>query len=172
MVGHERFSGLVAGQALAQLLQAVRLYVNYFQPSFKLRARVREGAKMKKSYHPPVTPCDRLLAHLEVAATAKEIMRAQQERLDPVALLQRIRQEQAALAALSTGEPSAGPDRESLNQFLAGLPELWRQGEVRATHRKASAKPRNWRTREDPFQGVWADLLLWLQKEPDHTANV
>ena len=52
MVGHERFSGIVAGQALAQLLQAVRLYVNYFQPSFKLRERVREGSKVKKSYYP------------------------------------------------------------------------------------------------------------------------
>lgn len=172
MIGHERFTGLVAGQALAQLLQVVRLYVNYFQPSFKLRERVREGAKMKKSYHPPVTPCDRLLAHLEVESSIKERLRTQQERLDPVALLQRIRQGQAALAALSTGDPSAGPDRESLNQFLAALPELWRQGEVRATHRKESAKPRNWRTREDPFQGVWADLLLWLQKDPDHTAKV
>jgi hypothetical protein len=47
MVGHERLSGMVAGQALAQLLQAVRLYVNYFQPSFKLRQRVREGSKVK-----------------------------------------------------------------------------------------------------------------------------
>jgi hypothetical protein len=29
MVGHERFSGIVAGQALAQLLEAVRLYGSY-----------------------------------------------------------------------------------------------------------------------------------------------
>ena len=63
MVGRERFSGIVAGQALAQWLGAVRLYVNYFQPSFKLRERIREGVKIKKLYHPPATPCDRLLAH-------------------------------------------------------------------------------------------------------------
>lgn len=172
MVGHERFAGLVAGQALAQLLQAVRLYVNFFQPSFKLRERVREGAKVKKAYHPPVTPCERLLAHKEVEEKTKDSLRMQQERLDPVALLQRIRQGQAALAALSSGKSSDGPDREDLNQFLAGLPELWRVGEVRATHRKESAKPRDWRTREDPFKNVWADLLIWLQKEPDHTAKV
>jgi hypothetical protein len=172
MVGHERFSGIVAGQALAQLLQAVRLYVNYFQPSFKLRERVREGSKVKKSYYPPATPCERLLAHQEVDEKIKERLRTQQERLDPVALLQRIRQGQTALAALSTGEPSDGPDRENLNQFLAGLPELWRMGEVRPTHRKAAPKARHWRTREDPFKNVWADILLWLQHEPDHTAKV
>jgi hypothetical protein len=172
MVGHERFSGLVAGQALAQLLQVVRLYVNYFQPSFKLRERVREGSKVKKSYHPPAVPCERLLAHPAVEETTKEKLRIEQERLDPMALLQRIRQGQAALAALSTGEASEGPDRENLNQFLAGLPALWQSGEVRPTHRKATPKAHYWRTREDPFKNVWADILSWLQKEPDHTAIV
>ena len=171
MVGHERLSGIVAGQALAQLLQVVRLYVNFFQPSFKLRERVREGAKVKRSYFPPATPCERLLAHKDVAEKTKEALRAQREQLDPVELLHRIRQGQTALADLSTGEPSAGPERENLNQFLASLPELWRLGEARPTHRKQAPKAHYWRTREDPFKEVWGDILLWLQKEPDTTAK-
>jgi len=171
MVGHERFSGIVAGQVLAQLLQAVRLYVNYFQPSFKLRERVREGSKIKKLYHPPATPCDQLLGHKDVDEKTKDYLRAQRDRLDPVELLHRIRQGQTALAALSTGVPSDGPDRESLNQFLAGLPQLWRMGEARPTHRKEAPKAHYWRTREDPFKNVWADILSWLQKEPDSTAK-
>jgi len=67
IVGHERFSGIVAGQAMAQLYQAVRLYVNYFQPSFKLRERTREGSKVIKKYYPPATPCDRILANKDVS---------------------------------------------------------------------------------------------------------
>ena len=172
MVGHERFSGIVAGQALAQLLGAVRLYVNYFQPSFKLRERSREGAKVKRLYHPPATPCDRLLAHEAVDDAVKRTLRRQRDQLDPVELLHRIRQGQSALAALSTGEPSDGPDRKSLDQFLAGLPQLWRLGEARPTHRKEEPKARYWRTREDPFKEVWTDILLWLQKEPDSIAKV
>ena len=35
-VGHERHSGSVAGKTMAHLYGAVRQYVNYFQPSFKL----------------------------------------------------------------------------------------------------------------------------------------
>ena len=171
MVGHERLSGLVAGQALAQLLAAVRLYVNYFQPSFKLRDRFRVGAKVKKSYHPPATPCDRLLAHAGVEEQVKTALRTQRDQLDPVELLHRIRQGQAALAALSTGDPSEGPDRRGLDHFLASLPELWRQGEARPTHRKGNPKVRYWRTREDPFKDVWTDILLWLQKEPDSIAK-
>jgi hypothetical protein len=171
IVGHERFSGIVAGQALAQLYQVVRLYVNYYQPSFKLRERIREGGRVKKYYHSPATPCDRLLAHRSVDLKVKEALRTQREQLDPVELLHRIRQGQAALAALSTGEPSSGPNRQTLNEFLATLPQLWRSGEVRPTHRKAEAKPHYWRTREDPFREVWTELLLWLQSEPDCTAK-
>jgi len=171
MVGHERFSGLVAGQALAQLLQVVRLYVNFFQPSFKLRERVREGSKVRKKYYAPATPCDRLLERDELDTKTKEMLRGRRERLDPVELLHRIRQAQTALAALSTGQPSDGPNRESLAQFLASLPKLWEKGEARPTHRKAPAKVRHWRTREDPFREVWPDILLWLQKEPDCTAK-
>ena len=35
-VGHDRYSGSVAGPTMAHLYGAVRRYVNYFQPSFKL----------------------------------------------------------------------------------------------------------------------------------------
>ena len=171
MVGHERFTGIVAAQALAQLLQIVRLYVNYFQPSFKLRERIREGSKVKKFYYPPATPCDRLLAHAEVEEKVKEALRKQHAQLDPVDLLHRIRQGQSALAALSGGDPSCGPNRKSLDQFLAGLPELWRKGEARPTHRKEEPKAHDWRTREDPFKNVWTDILLWLQSEPDCIAK-
>lgn len=171
IVGHERFSGLIAGQVMAQLFQAVRLYVNYFQPSFKLRDKIREGAKVKKWYNPPATPCERLLASKDVPEKAKEALRIQKEQLDPVELLHRIRQGQSALAALSTGAPSTGQNRQSLDQFLTQLPQLWRDGEVRPTHRKDQAKARHWRTREDPFKGVWTDILLWLQIAPDSTAK-
>ena len=40
-VGYDRYSGPVAGQTMAHLYGAVRLYVNYFQPSFKLVCKRR-----------------------------------------------------------------------------------------------------------------------------------
>ena len=30
--------------------------------------------------------------------------------------------------------------------------------------------PRTWRTRPDPFEGVWCDVLGWLQEDPDASA--
>ena len=170
-VGYERLVGLVAGQCLAQLFQAVRLYVNYFQPSFKLRSKTRQGAKVKKCYEPPATPCERLLAQASVAEATKEKLRAQRTQLDPLELLRRIRESQAALAALATGELDHGPERANLEHFLAALPELWRQGDARPTHRAASPKPREYRTRVDPFEGAWPEILLWLQENPEATAK-
>ena len=32
--------------------------------------------------------------------------------------------------------------------------------------------PRTWRTRPDPFEGVWCDVLGWLQEDPDAGAVV
>ncbi len=170
--GYERYAGSIAGQALAHLYSQVRLYVNYFQPSFKLIAKTRDGARVSKRYDRPTTPCDRLLAHDAVRPEVKDRLLWHRDRLDPVALLHGIREAQAALAALASPALSDGPQRESLEQFLSQLSQRWRLGEVRPTHMQHTAKPRTWRTRKDPFEGVWSEVLLWLQQDPDATAKV
>jgi hypothetical protein len=43
--------GAGGAHALARLYAAARLYVNFFQPSFKLKEKRREGAKIIKRYH-------------------------------------------------------------------------------------------------------------------------
>jgi hypothetical protein len=68
----------------ARLYAAVRLYVNFFQPSFKLKEKRREGAKLIKRYDDPSTPYQRALAHPMVAEAVKERLRAQYRVLDPV----------------------------------------------------------------------------------------
>lgn len=37
LVGYGRLQGLEAARILSRLVEAARLYVNFFQPSFKLR---------------------------------------------------------------------------------------------------------------------------------------
>ena len=76
-----------------------------------------------------------------------------------------------ALAAISSPQPQETVYGESLDRFLARLPSLWKQGEARPTHQARIRLPRHWRTRKNPFEGVWCDVLLWLQKEPDTNAK-
>ena len=92
-------------------------------------------------------------------------------RLDPVLLLDTIREAQSALVAATSPEVRETPSGESLSKFLAQLPRLWRQGEVRPTHTARVRGPRHWRTRKDPFEGVWGNVLVWLQTQPDATSK-
>ena len=169
--GHERYSGQIAGQTMVHLYQAVRLHVNYFQPSFKLLEKIRDGARVIKRYSPPATPCDRVMQHDEISARVKKELRQYRAGLDPVALLSSIREAQSAMAAMSSPQLQEIPHRESIDRFLARLPSLWKQGEARPTHKARVRPPRHWRTRKDPFEGVWCDVLLWLQKDPDSNAK-
>ena len=58
LVGYGRLSGAAATKALAQLYASSRLYINFFQPSFKLKSKTRDGARVHKVYFTPATPCD------------------------------------------------------------------------------------------------------------------
>ena len=163
-VGHDRYSGAVAGQTIVHLYGAVRRYVNYFQPSFKLVEKTRHGSRVVKRYSPPATPCDRLMQHDAVSVEMKTALSEYRVKLDPVALLHAIREAQSALAAVTSPEIRPTPSGESLEQFLAKLPDLWRQDAAHTSRERRVQPPRTWRTRPDPFEGVWCDVLSWLQE--------
>ena len=56
LVGYGRLSGRTETQALAQLYAVSRLYINFFQPSFKLKSKTRDGARVHKTYPPTADP--------------------------------------------------------------------------------------------------------------------
>ncbi len=172
-VGYERFEGLAATQALSRLFRISFYYVNFFLPSFKLKEKIRIGSKVKKIYEPPATPCDRLLGNDCVEESVKEKLRHQLRELDPVRLIHDLRLAQAEVAKLAGMKfPTKDSEpEENLDQFIAHLPKLWQEGEVRPTHRKPQTKKHNWRTREDPFKDAWPQLNAWLELEPDLSAK-
>ena len=55
---------------------------------------------------------------------------------------------------------------------LAKLPDWWRQDAAHTSRERRVQPPRTWRTRPDPFEGVWCDALSWLQEDPDASAVV
>ena len=156
---------------MACLYGALRLYVNFFQPSFKLIDKTRDGSRTVKRYSQPTTPCDRLIQHDATGDEIRVALIRYRSGLDPVLLLHAIRESQSALVAATSPEVRRTPHGESLSKFLAKLPRLWRQGEVRPTHTAPVRKPRHWRTRKDPFEGVRGNVLVWLQAEPDATGK-
>jgi hypothetical protein len=97
LMGYGRFDGVETARVMGRLYAAARLYVNFFQPSFKLKEKRREGAKVIKRYHLPSTPYERALAHPKVTAAVKKRLRDQYRSLDPVELLAEIRATQDEL---------------------------------------------------------------------------
>lgn len=173
LVGYGRLEGVVAAEALGRLHETARLYVNFFLPSFKLKSKLREGAKVTKLYHRPATPYERLLSSDRVAEERKTQLRQIFATLDPVDLLSRIRETQRGLRdheAGANGAQAAEVNRD-LTQFVTSLSTAWKSGEVRPTHRKPSTGPRPWRTRVDPFEEAWPLVEQWLAEQPDATAK-
>ena len=62
------------------------------------------------------------------------------------------------------------PRGESLERFLARLPDRWREEHQQVAGKLRARTPHTWRTRPDPFEGVWCDVLGWLQEDPDASA--
>jgi hypothetical protein len=171
IVGYRRFEGLEAAAALAELYVSVGLFVNFFQPSFKLAEKTREGAKVYKRYHPPATPYQRLIADPRASEEVKRQVEAQRTQLDPVRLLSNIRAVQQRLVEIADApEMVAAIDQPSLEQFLTGLRTAWQEREVRPTARPKQ-KAKRLRRRPDPFAAVTEQLHSWFEAEPWRTSR-
>jgi hypothetical protein len=186
LMGYGRFDGLETARVMARLYAAARLYVNFFQPSFKLKEKRREGARVIKRYHAPSTPYDRALAHPELTTVVKQRLREQYRTLDPVALLAEIR---AAQEELGNRVDRRAGDRRGQQRVINGtapqpvqsspedavafaktLGQTIEAGDPRATHRRPK-RPYKTRVRMpsklDPHVATIED---WLAAEPQLTA--
>ena len=172
MVGYRRLEGVEAAAALARLYATVRLFVNFFQPSFKLAKKERDGARVRKHYHQPATPCQRLLADPRTPAAVRRRVADLQATLDPIALLREMRaaQQQLVDVADRSIKVSAEVATPPIETFLSGLRTAWKEGDVRPTARP-KAKQKRGRRRPDPLVAVTAQLRAWFEAEPWWTAR-
>ncbi len=191
LVGYDRFEGEAAYRQLTEVYRAVRFYINFFQPSMKLREKQRDGSRTRRHYDPAQTPYRRLLARDLLAPEAQRRLAALAQTLDPVRLLQQIETllealwrhavflvpggavtavptPQAARVAFQIGS-SAPVDGHApaAGQEAGGAAYPTRR--YRRTKRQQG--PRWWRTRPDPFAAVWDEVAAWLAAHPERTAK-
>lgn len=169
IVGYRRLEGFAAARVLAELYAAVRLFVNFFQPSFKLAEKHRDGARVRKRYHAPATPCQRLLADPRTPDAVRDRLETVFATLDPIRLLRDIRAAQQRLVDIADAA-GASSEPPSLDTFLSALRTAWQTGEVRPTaHPKP--KPKRQRRRPDPLAAVSEQLHAWFTEEPWRTSR-
>jgi hypothetical protein len=114
LIGYERYSTKSAYQRLELIYNLVRLYTNFFQPTMKLLAKARHGARVHKIYETAQTPYQRLLKS-GVLSREKDVELASIYRgLNPVLLLKQINDNLETLWRLAdhTGASRSEPRKE------------------------------------------------------------
>lgn len=185
LIGYGRFDGVETAQVMARLYASARLHVNYFQPSFKLKEKRREGAKVIKRYHPPATPYARSLAHPKLPKAIKRRLRDTYRTLDPVALLAEVRRCQEELGQridargikLARRRPTAvvavptevGDFARTLGTAPPDAVDMV-SIDPRATHRKPKRRYKTRMRMPSMLDPHLATIESWLAAEPDITA--
>ena len=101
LVGYQRYSSHAAYQSLERLYYTIRLYLNFFQPTMKLIAKTRHGAKVHKVYETALTPYQRLLKLGVLTPARQSELAAIYSGLNPVLLLKQINANLAQLWKLA-----------------------------------------------------------------------
>lgn len=170
IIGYDRYEGELAKIKLTELYSVLRLYVNYFQPSLKLKSKMRDGSQVSKRYDPAKTPAQRLLINSELSHELKNGIESQYKILDPVALLQKIESLQSEFWSLAwkAEDITVNADIfEELTQPSYGESSKF----YRSTRKPRKKVEHTWKTRVDHFEGDWASIELMLKLNPNRTAK-
>ena len=100
-LGYDRWETDQELTLLECIYDDLRLYVNFFQPSFKLIAKERIGNRTIKRYDPAKTPYQRVLERKDVSLQAKARLMNLYVQLNPVELRHGIDQKTAKLWKIS-----------------------------------------------------------------------
>ena len=108
LVGYDRYTSKAAFECLERLYYNTRLYMNFFQPTMKLRSKSRCGAKVHKVYETAQTPYQRLLRSGVLGETGRTEMAATYHALNPVLVLKHINGTLEQLWRLAERHPTIG----------------------------------------------------------------
>ncbi|PDV96486.1 integrase catalytic domain-containing protein [Candidatus Chloroploca asiatica] len=193
-IGYDRYEGERAYRQLTEVYRALRLYVNFFQPSMKLKEKTRDGSHVQRRYDAAQTPFQRLLTAEVVSDEQQARLAALFAGLDPVRLLRQLDRLQDALWQLAVvpraSEPVHAPTTapvafhgaacgfgESVGTGAADLEPPAAEGGAPARQKrkyrqtKPDPVPHTWRTRPDPFADVSTTIAERLEANPELSAK-
>jgi hypothetical protein len=90
VVGNGRMDTAGELMILQELYGCLTLYKNFFQPSMKLKEKVREGGKIHRKYDEPKTPYQRLMESGQISKTARKRLEVQYGSLNVAELRRKI----------------------------------------------------------------------------------
>jgi hypothetical protein len=186
VVGYDRFVGEHAYRQLTELYRALRLYVNCFQPRVLLQSKQMEGKKVRCIYNPAKTPLQRLLLSGVLSVQQEQELTEVAQALDPIRLFQQVEGLQKAVFSCAAScspfvsHPPSAPIRVfSVERCTTGNVPIERSvpcatAELHTLYREQEKRKRvlSWRrTRKDPFDGEWEQILSWLVANPERSSG-
>jgi hypothetical protein len=152
----------------------------------KLLSKHREGKKVRCVYDPARTPLERLLLSVVLPTHKQQELTGVVQALDPIRLFQQVEHLQQAVFQCTVGcSPFVSsilsaplrvfsvercttrniPTESSVPCPAEGLETLYREQERRK-------RVLGWRrTRKDPFEGEWEQVLSWLVANPERSSG-
>jgi len=113
-VAYGRYDSAAAQEALSDVYAALRLHVNYFQPSMKLEHKTRSGDRTSRKHDVARTPLQRLIHSGTLGQDEHAKLLATYNRLDPLALIRRLETARGRLQAWVCTDPPAQIERKSI----------------------------------------------------------
>ena len=111
VIGYDRYTSKSAYDCLERIYNLMRLYMNFFQPTMKLIAKTRHGAKVHKVYDTAQTPYQRLLKSDSVNQAKRTELAAIYHGLNPIVLLKQLNHNLENLWKLADRRDSSHPVR-------------------------------------------------------------
>jgi hypothetical protein len=116
LLGWERYDTLEALSAINHLYQQLRIFQNLFQPSMKLRTKIRKGSRVMRRYDPPSTPLERVLKSSQRTPPI-EALKSTLKNTDPFELSHHIDQKLDCLYNLTSQKNAVVRDKAPLRQL-------------------------------------------------------
>lgn len=116
LLGWERYDTLEALSTINELYQQLRIFQNLFQPSMKLRTKIRKGSRVMRRYDRPSTPLERVLKSSQKTPQI-EALKATLENTDPFELSRHIDQQLDCLYSLASQRNGLVREKAPLRQL-------------------------------------------------------
>jgi hypothetical protein len=142
LLGWDRYDSAQALEATNRLYEELRIFQNLFQPSMKLRSKIRKGSRLIRRYDTPRTPFERVLEYQEADPKKVAVLEHTLKTTDPFELSGRIDRQLERLYQLASRvdrtpratpplkpklhDPGATPHRHSPELVPHTNPSPWR----------------------------------------------
>src|SRR5437870_7275411 len=104
-----------------QLYEQLRIFQNLFQPSMKLKTKIRKGSRVIRRYDQAATPLQRVLKSSEKTLPQLHALKAMLKNTDPFELSRHIDQQLEGLYKLAAQRNGASREKTPLRQLRPNL---------------------------------------------------